>query len=264
MSGRVLDTDRFTLKPLKQEDARCLAELGADPDVVKTLVCDWSTPAKRRRIAEEWIESSQAFGIWGVFDREGGFGARGRMIGFCATSEPLPKVGRGPEIYYAFSRDTWGRGVATEVIAAVIDHLFHDRDVDAVEALVLAGLNAASHRLLTRLGMEFVGHYPLVEYVGEETGPTIDYERWRVETSTTATARGNLEEAAFKIGQFVGGGAAPEAAMFKALYRAAESSGCVDREGEDAVREIIRDALQRGMAENGWHYYRIGKKQRQP
>ena len=51
-SSYVINTERFTLEPLTQAEARLLAELGADPDVVKPLICDWSTPAKRLEIAK--------------------------------------------------------------------------------------------------------------------------------------------------------------------------------------------------------------------
>lgn len=143
-----INTERFNLRPLTQNEAPLLAELGADPDVVKTLVFDWSTPSKRLEIAEFWIDRNQEFGIWGVYDHQGLYGETGRMIGFCAADEPLPDVGRGPEIYYAFSRDTWGSGVGTEVVKNVIEHLLQRFDVNAVEALVLSGLNTASDRLL--------------------------------------------------------------------------------------------------------------------
>ena len=66
----------------------------------------------------------------------------------------------------------------------MIEHLFNDQGVNAIEALVLAGLNPASTRLLEKLGMSLVGRYSLAEYTGEECGPTIRYELWRVETAS--------------------------------------------------------------------------------
>lgn len=259
----VIDTERFTLEPLTQDEAPLLAELGADPDVVKTLKCDWSTPSKRLEIAKYWIEGSQEYGIWGVLDRQGIFGDSGRMIGFCAADEPLPLGGEGPEIYYAFSRETWGRGVGTEVASAVIEHLFQELGVAAVEALVLAGLNPASGRLLEKLGMELIGRYPVVAYVGDECGPTIRYEVWRVETATPENVRRNLEEAAFKIGQFVGEGVASEGDASKALRQAAIANNLMAREGEDLVNRIIEKFLHDGMAESGWLHYRLEKASRE-
>ena len=253
----VIETKRFTLEPMLRSEAPLLAELGADPDVVKTLIGDWSTPRKRLAIAEEWIDSNQEYGIWKVLDRNGQFGEPGRMIGFCAADEPLPLGGQGPEIYYAFSRETWGHGIATEIAGAVIDHLFQKLGVDAVEALVFAGLNAASGRLLEKLGMNLVGRYPLAEYVGDEAGPTIRYELWRVETSLPENARSNLEAAAFKLGQFVTAGTESEKPVFEALRHAAEANGLVAREGAATIDRVIDNCLQRGKAEDGWLHYRI-------
>ncbi len=255
----VLITDRFTLKPLTPGDAPLLADLGSDPDVVKPLICDWSTPSKRMKIAKYWITRNQEYGIWGVLDRKGIFGEPGQMIGFCAADESLPLGGKGPEIYYAFSRETWGHGVGTEVARVVIDHLFEELGVDAVEALVLAGLNPASGRLLAKLGMSFVGNYPLADYIGEECDPTIDYELWRVKNSTAENARMNLEEAAFKIGQFVGEEMASEKTMFASLLRAATENNHLASENEETLYRLINNSLIAGMAEKGWLHYRIEK-----
>ncbi len=255
----VLITDRFTLKPLTPGNAPLLAELGSDPEVVKPLICDWSTPSKRMKIAKSWIESSQEYGIWGVLDRKGIFGESGQMIGFCAADEPLPLGGKGPEIYYAFSRETWGHGVGTEVAQVVIDHLFEELSVDAVEALVFAGLNPASGRLLAKLGMSFVGNYPLADYIGEECDPTIEYELWRVKNSPAENARMNLEEAAFKIGQFVGEDMASEETMFASLIKAATENNHLANENEETLYRLINNSLIAGMAEKGWLHYRIEK-----
>ena len=179
------------------------------------------------------------------------------MIGFCGADEPLPLGGEGPEIYYAFGRETWGHGTGTEVAGAVVDHLFQKLGVCAVEALVLAGLNAASGRLLEKLGMTLIGRYPLVEYVGDESGPTIRYEVWRVETASPEKARPNLEEAAFKIGQFVAAGAASKKDVVEALREATVASGLVAREGVDAVDRVIESSIHGGIAEDGWLHYRI-------
>ncbi len=257
MAHKQLETERFTLRPLGQEDAPLLADLGADPDVVKTLICDWSTAEQRLEIAKYWIERNQEFGIWGVHDREGALGEAGRFVGFAAADEPLPTGGLGPEIYYAFARETWGKGVATEAVRAVIDHLIRDQEVAAVEALILSGLNTASTRLAERLGMTLVGRYSLADYAGSECGPTIRYEVWRVETAPSEKAQANLEEAAFKIGQFVADGVETEAAAAAALTKAARANGLTARLGEDAVGRLIDARLAAGMAETGWLHYRL-------
>ena len=261
---RVLDTERFTLKPLTPEDAPVLAALGADPDVVKTLICDWSTEDRRLGIARSWIEKTQETGIWGVYDRAGAFGPEGAFVGFAAAEEPLPRVGQGPEVYYAFARRTWGKGVASEVVAALIAYLFDDRGAESVEALVYPGLNPASIRLAEKLGMRLVGRYPLAAYAGEESEPTLRFELWRVEMSPPETSQRNLEEAALKIGQFVGDGISSRGGMSAALNEAATANGLVARIGAEAVARLIDERLTAGMAETGWLHYRIAASDRTP
>ncbi|MEM7123546.1 MAG: GNAT family N-acetyltransferase [Pseudomonadota bacterium] len=253
----VLATERFDLKPLSPEDAPLLAELGADPDVVKTLICDWSTLDRRLAITHGWIERNQENGIWGVFDRDGRFGDIGQFIGFCAVDEPLEHVGHGPEVYYAFGRQTWGKGVATEVVGAVVRHLFRRGDIAAVEALVLAGLNQASCRLLENLGMRLIGRYPLVAYADNQCGPTIRYELWRVTTAASSVALRNLEEAAYKIGQFVAEGVGSKEAVTASLSAAAQSNGLIAQLGEGTVMDIIEESLDAGLKETGWLHYRL-------
>lgn len=255
-----LTTERFTLKPLAGADAPLLAELGADPDVVKTLICDWSTAEGRLAIARYWIEKDQDYGIWGVYDRDGAFGAAGGFVGFAAADEPLPLGGRGPEINYAFARETWGRGVATEVAQAIVAYLFRDRGARAVEALIYPGLNPASVRLAEKLGMRLVGRYSLVAYAGDECLPTLRYEVWRVSTSTPDAARRTLEEAAFKIGQFLAEGISSQAEMASALHQAAIANGLAARMDAGAIGRLVDEHLEAGMAETGWLHYRIAAK----
>ena len=256
-SHETLETDRFSLIPMRQGDAYLLANMGADPDVVKNLICDWSSPERRLEIAQYWIERNQEYGIWGVFDRDDVFGAPKCFVGFFAADEPLPRGGLGPEIYYAFRKESWGKGVASEVVSNVIAHLFSDQGVKAIEALVLAGLNPASTRLLEKLGMSLVGRYPLAEYTGEECGATIRYELWRVETAAPQNAQQNLKEAAFKIGQFIADGVASKDEMRVALEKASAANNLASTMGAEFVSRIINECLDAGMKETGWLHYRV-------
>jgi RimJ/RimL family protein N-acetyltransferase len=252
-----LNTERFDLEPLSQEDALKLADLGSDPDVVKSLICDWSTAEHRLEIAQYWIEGGQEYGIWGIYDRDNTFDAPERFVGFFAADEPLPNVGQGPEIYYALGKQVWGKGVATEVVKTVVAHLFNDQGVDAIEALVLAGLNPASSRLLEKLGMSLIGRYSLAEYTGDECLPTIGYELWRVETTLPQNAQHALEEAAFKIGQFVAEKVISKNEMLEALVKASFANGLESRVGKGTVERIINEYLEAGMKETGLLHFRM-------
>jgi len=261
-SDYILTTDRLTLRPLTLDDAPAMAALGADPEVVKTLVFDWSTPEKRRAIAEEWIAKASGwdehgYGIWGAFDERGLVCEAGRMVGVCCAEEPLPIGGEGPEIFYFFRRDTWGHGIASEVTRDVVRYLLADLRLGAVEALIYAGLNPASVRLAEKLGMTPVGRYSLADYEADGAADTIAFELWRVATSAPDPAARNLEEAAIKIGQFVAAGLEAEEAAEASLRAVADRSGVAARLGDQATRELIRSALRSGMAETGLLHYRV-------
>lgn len=252
-----LRSERFDLDPLTADDAESLAALAADTEIVKTLIGDWSTAGKRLKNARAWIDAETNYVIWGIRDRNGAFGVAGAFIGFCGVEEPLPNVGKGPSLFYAFDRSAWGRGVASEIVAAVIDHLFDATGVDAVEALVLPRLNPASARLLGNLGMHLVGRYPMAEYVGEDSRPTIEYEIWRAQVAVPAAAKSCLAEAAFKIGQFVGDGVVGSDEAAAALLVSGHENGLVEIIGIDEVKKLIARSLDEGAADSGWLHYRV-------
>ena len=164
-------SERFDLEPLSHDDAELFAELAADTEVVKTLVGDWSTARKRLENAHAWIAGEAKHVLWGVYDRDGDLGSAGSFIGICGIEAALPEIGRGPGLYFAFERAVWGKGAGSEVGSAVIDHLFDETGVDAIEALVYPRLNPASTRLLEKQGMVLIGRYPVAKYVGDDSLP---------------------------------------------------------------------------------------------
>ena len=254
---RALQSERFDLHPLDADNAQPFADLAADPEVVKALVGDWSTARKRLENALDWIAEERNQVIWGVHDRNGVVDKRGAFVGIFGVELPLPEVGQGPQIFYAYRREAWGRGVASEVAASVIDALFAVPAVAAIEALVLPNVNPASVRVLEKQGMELVGRYPLAKYLGDESLPTIRYEIWRAQVAVPAEARSCIREAAFKIGQFVSDGICSYEDMAAALMVSAHENGLVDLIGIDEVGKLISGSLEAGASDPGWLHYRL-------
>ena len=257
------DTKRTFLRPLTIDDSTELAEdVFSDTEVVKTLVDDWSTITKRRRVAASWIEAAQTwgergYGIWGVYDTYGAFRAADRLIGVATAAEVLPKVGEGPEVWYAFRREAWGQGVGSEVIEAIVRFLFEIADVQAVEALYFPHINPASLRIAEKLGFKFVGQYPILDYLGKQHHATIDYDLWRIRNYQGEAPEGELSAAALRIGMFVGESADTFDAMNFALLEAAKTGGFGRRIGEIDVERLICEWLQRGVEANGLLLYRL-------
>ncbi len=261
--NREIHSRRFDLKPLGQDDAPLFAELAEDTEIVKYLVGDWSTARKRLENARAWIRGAHTAVIWGIFDRDGSVGPAGDFVGICGVEDALPGMGAGPSIFYAYHRRVWDRGVASEIVATVIDFLFDESGVDAVEALVLPNINPASARVLEKQGMRLVGRYPMASYTGDDCLPTMKYEIWRAQVALPADARDCTAEAAFKIGQFVGDGISSFDEMSAALLVSAHENGLVDLLGVDEAKRVIATALQAGMADDGWLYYRVEREERQ-
>ncbi|MGE0360788.1 MAG: GNAT family N-acetyltransferase [Vicinamibacterales bacterium] len=149
MTAPTLDTVRASLRPFSATDLDAAHTLWTDPDVRRYL---WDDQViSRQRAAEALAESDASFrargyGLWAVMDRE-----RGDLAGFCGARCAEGEV---PELIYGLRPAWWGRGLATECAAAVLDHLFGAPGRAEVVALTDAP-NARSVRVLERLGMTF-------------------------------------------------------------------------------------------------------------
>lgn len=107
--------------------------------------------------------AAHGFGLWGItrLEDEASVGVCGLM---CRSDLP------GPDLAYALLPDYWGRGYAEEAARACLDHARDALRLDAVYAICTQD-NAASIRLLLKLGFEADGEHP-----GE---PGVRLRRWR-------------------------------------------------------------------------------------
>lgn len=64
------------------------------------------------------------------------------------------------EVGYAFGKTAWGRGFATELASAVVQWGFEARQLDRIVAVASAE-NAASRRVMDKLGMRYEGVRPV-------------------------------------------------------------------------------------------------------
>jgi RimJ/RimL family protein N-acetyltransferase len=153
-SPPVLDSERLRLRPLRERDVDDLFGLFADPDVMRY----WSSPAFHERAqAERLIEevrrgfASRAFVQWGIARR-----ADDVVLGTCSLFRIEP-VHRRAEIGFALRRLDWGRGIASEAVATVVQFAFGSLGLIRIEADV-DPRNDRSIRLLERLGFEREGY----------------------------------------------------------------------------------------------------------
>ena len=263
-SNYVLETTRLTLRPLVEVHLEQLMQILSDPDIAKGLLGDISTPENLEQTARIWPSDAlfwetNQFGIWGVFDHSGTLAKPDVLLGVAGADEPPPAVGEGPESYYFFAQQVWGKGVASEAMSAVCAYLFETIQVAAVEALIFAELNPGSVRLAMKLGMRSVGRVHLIGHhlSKERAFESIAFDLWRVRTSSPTRARDTLEEAAFRIGQLIGEGVSNKPAATDALLHSAQESGINDVIGDSALRDLIEQRLTNGMQVPGLAHYRV-------
>jgi [ribosomal protein S5]-alanine N-acetyltransferase len=155
MQDTIVTTERLTLRRPEARDLGALHAILSNPLAMRY----WSTlPHRRLSESREWLkammaspeEESDDF----VVEHEG------KVIG---------KAGfwRLPEIGYIFHPDHWGRGLAREALAALVARAFARFDFPAVTADV-DPRNAASLKLLDRLGFVETGRKPATWLIGEE------------------------------------------------------------------------------------------------
>jgi ribosomal-protein-alanine N-acetyltransferase len=116
----VLETDRLILRPLREDDLDDLAALHADPDVTRFL--SGSRPRSREEMAEKLHRAVEhwrryGFGLFALLDREDGQFAVHCGVGYLHGLADA-------ELSYTLARQSWGRGMATETVRAVLQHAF--------------------------------------------------------------------------------------------------------------------------------------------
>ncbi|MET9762717.1 GNAT family N-acetyltransferase [Streptomyces sp. NPDC006372] len=145
-------TARLRLRPWRDDDLDPLAEMYADPEVMR-YIGDGSvrareeTAASLSRMRVEWEE--RGHGMFAVELRR-----TGELTGWTGTTVPdfLPEVLPGVEIGWRLAHRFWGRGLATEAARAALGHAFDIVGLERVLSICNVD-NAASEGVMRKLGM---------------------------------------------------------------------------------------------------------------
>ena len=126
----VIETERLILRPFKQSDLHDFNEYASVPGVGE--MAGWKhheTIEKTQEILDMFIKEDKTFAI--VFKKNN------KVIGSLGVEEygleeKLTEFENyyGREIGYVLSKDYWGKGIMTEAVGAVINHLFNDLNLD--------------------------------------------------------------------------------------------------------------------------------------
>ena len=156
-----LTTPRMRLRSAQPGDLAAIHAIMTRADAMRW----WSTPPHvSTNQTRTWLDSMIANGPDHpdlVIEFEG------QVIGKAGFWAP-------PDIGYILHPDYWGRGLATEALEAVINHIYATRRFDVLTAEVDPG-NAASIRLLERLGFVKTGQAERTMQVGDAWVDSVYY-----------------------------------------------------------------------------------------
>ncbi len=153
MSDFVLSTPRLLLRPHCRDDVDFTLRLNSDPDVIRYTgeqALENLDQAKEivASLMREWEE--RRLGRLVVIERKSA-----QAIGWCGLKWYAAQ--NGVDLGYRFFPSAWGQGFATEAAAACLE------EAERRGLYVYAGAypnNAASVRVLEKLGLSVVGTYP--------------------------------------------------------------------------------------------------------
>lgn len=145
----VLLTDRLVLEPYVPADEEAFVALFGDTRVSRWMgdgpQSEEADRALFRRVFTH-VYDVDGFDVWAV--RENGV-----LIGH-AEIKPT-EVSGGHELIYALVHAAWGRGLGTELAAAIVAHGFESLGLPEVHATI-AESNTASLAVMRKLGFEHV------------------------------------------------------------------------------------------------------------
>ena len=156
MIAPTLTTERLIITPTTLDHWEAYAAAWANPRMTAFI---GGEPRNRNT---SWGKFLQGIGLWSLF----GFGywsfidrANGKLLG----NGGLAQFERGiaglegfPEVGWAFVPDAWGRGLATEAMAAVLAWSDTELKAPEVRCIIDPG-NAASERVAAKLGFVKIG-----------------------------------------------------------------------------------------------------------
>lgn len=157
MSKIIIETERLFLRRWRESDVMSFAKICADKEVMRFIGSgDTMTEDQARADIDKYEKcwSDNGFGQLAVCMKRSG-----QFIGFAGLDRHrlLHEYSGIAEIGWRFSRETWGRGYATEAALAVTDFAINDRQLCQLISVCQAK-NIASERIMQKIGMSFLSN----------------------------------------------------------------------------------------------------------
>lgn len=165
----VIETARLRLRAATEDDFPALADMWGDERTVRFIGGAVRLPA------DVWLRLLAGAGMWHILgygywliEHEGRLAGQGGFADFHRPSEPPLSA---PEAGWAFAPDAWGRGFATEALAAMLSWADANLSVP-MTCCIIDRENGASARVAEKCGYRF-------ERMIELAGPTRLFTRAR-------------------------------------------------------------------------------------
>lgn len=152
-----LTTERIILEPLAIKHWEAYATMWADPQMTQFIS---GTPRSRN---ESWYKFAASAGLWNVL----GYGywafterASGALLGVGGLAQwerGIAELDGFPEAGWGFAPGAWGKGYATEAMAAALEWSDATLKASEVRCIIDPG-NQASHHVAGKLGFQKIGY----------------------------------------------------------------------------------------------------------
>lgn len=143
-------TQRLILRPRDLGDLAASIAINSDPAVMRFLGPVWPPDQQRAHLTKQMgSDLGPGLGHWAIIRRDSD-----EMLGWVALAQD--DAAEEPYLGYRLKRAAWGQGIATEAARVILDYGLTERRLGSVHAVVHRD-NAASHKVLRKLGFALVG-----------------------------------------------------------------------------------------------------------
>lgn len=145
-----IKTERLLLRQWKEPDFKAFAAMNADPDVMEFYPDILSTEESlKMAMALQDLISQKGWGLWAVERLSDHC-----FLGFVGLHEPTYDLPVTPcvEIGWRLSKESWGKGYATEAAKAALDFAFNELQLEQVYSFTSV-TNTRSISVMERIGM---------------------------------------------------------------------------------------------------------------
>lgn len=146
-----LKTERLLLRQWQLDDYPLFAKMNADPIVMEFYPELLNSDASNLMASKlESLIADRSWGLWAVELLD-----QSQFIGFVGLHEPHYDLPMTPcvEIGWRLSKDSWGKGYATEAAKAALDFAFQRLELEEVYSFTSV-VNFKSEAVMKRLGMK--------------------------------------------------------------------------------------------------------------